>query len=101
MAVARLDEWREHLRTLEGVWAPVQTPREVHDDPQAIANGYLRTVTGENGTPASFPANPVQFDMTPPSVRAAPGHGEHTDEVLTEFGFSRDEIEALKKAGAV
>ena len=26
-----------------------------------------------------------------------PERGEHTDEVLAEFGFSKDEIEALKK----
>ena len=34
-------EWRDRLATLEGVWAPMQTVREVHDDPQSVANGYL------------------------------------------------------------
>ena len=39
--------------------------------------------------------------MTPPSVRAAPGHGEHTDEVLLELGLSYDEILERKAEGAV
>jgi formyl-CoA transferase len=30
-----------------------------------------------------------------------PDIGEHTDEVLREFGFSADEIGALRKAKAV
>ncbi len=98
---ATLAEWRERLSTLAGVWAPVQTPLEVHDDPQAIANGYLQTVAGENGAEFALPANPVQFDKTPPEVRRAPGHGEHTDQLLTELGFDYDEIIAFKAEGAV
>ena len=34
----------------------------------------------------------MQFDETPPSVRGAPEHGEHTDEVLLELGLTYDEI---------
>jgi hypothetical protein len=34
-------------------------------------------------------------------VRGAPGHGEHTDEVLLELGLSYDEILQHKVTGAV
>ena len=95
------DEWRERLRTLEGVWAPLQTPLEVHDDPQAIANGYLEEITASSGAEFRLPANPVQFDETPASVPRAPEHGEHTDEVLLELGLSYDEIIERKVSGAV
>jgi crotonobetainyl-CoA:carnitine CoA-transferase CaiB-like acyl-CoA transferase len=95
------DEWCERLQTLQGVWAPMQTPLEVHDDPQVAANGYLEPVTTANGAEFVLPANPVQFDETPPSVRGAPEHGEHTDEVLLELGLSYDEILEHKVAGAV
>ena len=95
------DEWRERLRTLEGVWAPLQTPLEVHDDPQAIANGYLEEITASNGAEFRLPANPVQFDETTASVRRAPEHGEHTDEVLMELGLSYEEIIDRKVSGAV
>lgn len=97
---ATLGEWRERLKTLKGVWAPVQTPLEVHDDPQALANGYLQTVRAPSGASLAVPTNPVQFDKTPPTLKAAPGHGEHTDEVLLELGLSYDEILAHKAEGA-
>jgi crotonobetainyl-CoA:carnitine CoA-transferase CaiB-like acyl-CoA transferase len=98
---APLDAWRERLKTLKGVWAPVQTPLEVHDDQQAIANGYLRTLERADGARLAVPANPVQFDKAAPGVKAAPGHGEHTDEVLLELGLSYEEILAHKAEGAV
>ena len=98
---ASLDQWRERLRTLKGVWSPVQTPLEVHEDQQAIANGYLHTLAGPGGAMLTVPTNPVQFDKAPATVRAAPGHGEHTDEVLLELGLSYDEILGHKAEGAV
>jgi formyl-CoA transferase len=33
--------------------------------------------------------------------RRAPLLGEHTDDVLREFGLSADEIEALRQSGAI
>jgi crotonobetainyl-CoA:carnitine CoA-transferase CaiB-like acyl-CoA transferase len=94
-------EWCERFQDLEGVWAPLQTPLEVHDDAQVIANGYLEPITTAAGAEFSLPANPVQFDETPPSVRGAPDHGEHTDEVLLELGLTYDEILEHKVSGAV
>src|SRR5579862_297759 len=44
-----LAEWRVALADAEGVWAPMQTPLELHDDPQAQANGYLLPVEGADG----------------------------------------------------
>jgi crotonobetainyl-CoA:carnitine CoA-transferase CaiB-like acyl-CoA transferase len=96
-----LSEWCDRLRTLEGVWAPVQTPLEVHDDPQVVANGYLEPITTSSGVTFALPANPVQFDLTPPSVGRAPEHGEHTDEVLLELGLTYDEIIQHKFNGTV
>jgi crotonobetainyl-CoA:carnitine CoA-transferase CaiB-like acyl-CoA transferase len=96
-----LDQWCERLQTLQGVWAPVRTPLEVHDDPQVVANGYLEAITTASGVTFKVPANPVQFDLAQPSVGGAPGHGEHTDEVLLELGLSYDEILEQKATGAV
>jgi crotonobetainyl-CoA:carnitine CoA-transferase CaiB-like acyl-CoA transferase len=95
------DEWRERLTTLKGVWAPLQTPLEVHEDPQAVANGYLERITAGSGAEFVLPANPVQFDETPASVGGAPEHGGHTDEVLLELGLTYEEIIEHKVSGAV
>jgi crotonobetainyl-CoA:carnitine CoA-transferase CaiB-like acyl-CoA transferase len=96
-----LAEWRERFATMEGVWAPMQSARELHDDPQAIANGYLPEVEGADGVRFTLVANPVQFDETSPSLRPAPDHGEQTDEVLLELGLSYDQILEHKVSGAV
>lgn len=46
-------------------------------------------------------ATPVKLSRTPAAVRSpAPALGEHTDEILLEAGFNREEIEALVAAGA-
>lgn len=96
-----LDEWRALLSTLTGVWAPMQTAREVHDDPQSIANGYLPTVVSAEGTEFALVANPVQFDEMSPALSHAPDHGQHTEEVLLELGLSWPEIAGHKDSGAI
>jgi crotonobetainyl-CoA:carnitine CoA-transferase CaiB-like acyl-CoA transferase len=96
-----LDEWKRALATTDGVWAPVQRPIELYDDPQVQANGYLSEVELADGSPCQLVANPVQFDESPPRLRAAPECGQDTEQVLLGLGLDWDEIAAYKKAGAI
>jgi crotonobetainyl-CoA:carnitine CoA-transferase CaiB-like acyl-CoA transferase len=73
----------------------------VHHDPQVAANAYLQTLVTGGGDTVTLPANPVQFDETPPSTRAAPAHGEHGDAILQEIGIGMDEILEHKMAGVL
>jgi len=100
-ASAPLAAWRERLATMRGVWAVVQTARELHDDPQVGANGYLPTVASDSGDPVALVASPVQFDEAPPTLGRAPEHGQHTEEVLLELGLSWDDLVAYKESGAI
>jgi crotonobetainyl-CoA:carnitine CoA-transferase CaiB-like acyl-CoA transferase len=72
----------------------------VQGDPQVLANGYLpRHPTHPK---ARLAASPVQFDEEPIQVRrAAPGKGEHTDEVLEAIGIDARERSQLRQAGAI
>jgi crotonobetainyl-CoA:carnitine CoA-transferase CaiB-like acyl-CoA transferase len=92
--------WQQHLQTLEGPWAPVQTPLEIVADPQLEANGYLVPVVDADGVARKLIANPVQFDETPPTVTRGPQFAEHTDDILRELGMGDDEIIQLKLDGA-
>jgi crotonobetainyl-CoA:carnitine CoA-transferase CaiB-like acyl-CoA transferase len=46
--------------------------------------------------------SPIKLSATPTNPhRPAPLLGEHNDEILSEFGFSKDEIVALRGAGVI
>lgn len=94
-------EWKERLATVKGVWAPVQTPLELHDDAQMQANGYLRPVTSAGGHEFATVASPVQFDAQPTDLGPAPELGQHTEEVLLELGLTWDDLIAHKDAGTI
>lgn len=97
-----LQEWRNRLATAEGVWAPVLSPAEVADDPQAISNGYLPEVDRGNGTAYRTVSSPMQFGGSAiGALGGAPEHGQHTESILLELGFTWDEIIDLKEVGSV
>jgi crotonobetainyl-CoA:carnitine CoA-transferase CaiB-like acyl-CoA transferase len=82
-----LDVWAERFDR-EGVWwAPAQSPAEVVDDPQLVANGGFVEIDGESGASAMRSVSgPVNFwGSTRDRVGAVPSVGQHTDEVLAEL----------------
>ncbi|WP_198653649.1 CaiB/BaiF CoA transferase family protein [Actinocorallia populi] len=102
-ATRTYEEWRELLSGIDAPWAPVQTVEELLDDPQVTANGYISEVAddGSGHPPYRLPTVPVQFDERPPVPRRAPEHGEHTEAVLIELGYTWDEIGRLQEAGVI
>ena len=96
-----LAEWRDRLETMRGAWTPLQTPLEVHEDRQVLANGFLSEVQGTEGEPYKLVANPIQYDEEPYELTPAPEHGQHTEEVLLEAGLSWEEVAQCKKEGAI
>jgi crotonobetainyl-CoA:carnitine CoA-transferase CaiB-like acyl-CoA transferase len=95
-----LVEWVERLRGLATPWTIVQTAAEAARDPQVTAN---RIVVEMEGTSRPIPmvTSPTRFDDCSPSLRRAPEHGEHTEEVLLELGRTWEDIAALKASGAI
>lgn len=95
------DEWKQLLARLDAPWAPVQSVGELLEDPQVLANDYLGVVETESGESYRLPTGPVQFDERPPVLRRAPEHGEHTESLLLELGYTWADIAELKDAGVV
>ncbi|MQW77598.1 CoA transferase [Nocardioides sp. dk4132] len=95
------EEWGTILHELNGQWAPVQDGWDMASDPDLIANGQIQEVVDADGAPRRLVTNPILFDKTPLPTTRAPQFAEHTDEILTEFGLSEEQILDLKIAGAV
>jgi formyl-CoA transferase len=90
-------EWCDELVDCEGVWAPQFRPVEVLNDAQALANGFVTPVQTQDGESYLAAATPGQFDERPVgALKAAPAWGQHTDEVLREWGVSERELADLK-----
>ena len=77
----------------------MQTPKEIPNDPQVIANQYLVGYTHPTHGEFKVAASPVQFDGEPTSVRrVAPDPGQDTEEVLLDLlGMSWEDIGELKE----
>ncbi|MGH7820473.1 MAG: CaiB/BaiF CoA transferase family protein [Candidatus Binatia bacterium] len=95
-------EWEAVLRASDCIWAPVNSPLEVGDDPQVVANGYLIDYDYGQGNRTRVCASPVQFDNERVALRSrAPEAGEHTEEVLLEAGYTWEDIGRWKEAGVI
>lgn len=95
------DAWCEILGKAKGVWGPLQTPLEIHSDPQVEANGYLADVEMGNGSQLTLVTSPAQFDRQRAEPTRAPELGEHTESVLLDLGLSWDEILQLKDGAVI
>jgi formyl-CoA transferase len=95
-------EWTDILSRNKLIWAPLQTPLEVTRDEQAIANDYFSDWDHPTYGPIRLLNNPIKLSDTPAENRCkAPELGEHSDEILTELGYSQEKIEELRKTGII
>ena len=94
--------WLDALER-EGVpCGPVYDMLQALADPQTVARDMVVEVEHTTLGRVKTLGLPVKFSHTPGKVRAgAPLFGEHTREVLAEHGFSRHEIAAFERDGAV
>jgi len=96
------DEWFEIFGREGLIHTPVQTPTEVINDPQAMANNYVTSFEHPVLGKTRMVGFPWDFSLTPASVRReAPELGQHTEEILLEMGYSWDDITNLKTEGVI
>jgi crotonobetainyl-CoA:carnitine CoA-transferase CaiB-like acyl-CoA transferase len=92
------DEWLTELEDLEVCVGPVNDMAEALADPHFVHRGLLAEFGGRGVGPG--PAVKVSGQARG-QLRPAPALGEHTDEVLSGLGMSRQEIERLRSSGAI
>jgi crotonobetainyl-CoA:carnitine CoA-transferase CaiB-like acyl-CoA transferase len=94
-----LAEWRAGLDAAGLTFGVVGTVAEIVDDPQALANGFLRPLADTGMLTVDSPFSLTGSEKVP--VALAPGFGEHSAAILREAGYSDGEIAALQEAGVV
>ena len=94
-------EWLEKLTKADVPCGPVLTRGEMIRHPHVVAMEMVEEYAHPKAGRLRQSRAAARFSATPPSIRrGAPGLGEHTDEVLSEIGYSASEIADLRAAGA-
>lgn len=90
------EHWVSILREADMVAAPVNTMLEASNDPNIVANGYVKEIfhpkVGEN---IKIHGSPWNFSETPSNPGFAPELGQHNDEILSSLGYSESQIKEL------
>jgi crotonobetainyl-CoA:carnitine CoA-transferase CaiB-like acyl-CoA transferase len=93
-----------HLFNKSGVPAgPINNLAEVFSDAQVLHCQLVEEVNHPVLGTLKLVGSPIQFDLNKGSSikRAPPLLGEHTSEILEEFGWSHQEIDNLNKRGVI
>jgi len=108
---AAIQQWcsgqpiEQALAALEQAQVPASRIYSVADmfrDPQFLARAIIEQHSLADGTPLKVPAVLPKLSETPGRTRwLGPALGQHTDEVLESIGVSREEIDRLRREGAI
>src|SRR6266436_2169507 len=84
------------LRKFEVPCGPVLSMRDLAHDPFLRASGSIVEVQHETRGTYLTVGCPIKFSGFTPKITGAPLLGEHTDQVLTELGYSKEQIAKLR-----
>jgi len=91
-------EWMQIFAERDFQFAAIQKTADLVNDPQALANDYIMEYDHPVYGWEKVIGLPYQFSETQPSIRyPCPQFGQHTEEVLLEFGYTWEDIAGLKE----
>jgi formyl-CoA transferase len=95
-------EWIAIFNDVGVPCGPIYSIDQMFADEQVEHLGIAQSAKRPGGGEQTFVGQPVSLSRTPSRIAATPpDQGQHTDEVLKEFGFADNEIEDLHRAKAV
>jgi formyl-CoA transferase len=95
-------EWIEILNAAGVPSGPINRMDDVFQDPQVQHLGMAAPVPHARLGDMHVVNQPVKLSRTPGRmVKPTPEKGEHTDEVLREYGYDEKDIEELRRNGIV
>jgi formyl-CoA transferase len=80
---------------------PILSMKEIAEDMSLRETGTIVEVDHPERGKYLTVGNPIKLSDSPTHVERSPLLGEHTDDVLAEFGYSAQQIAALREVGAV
>jgi crotonobetainyl-CoA:carnitine CoA-transferase CaiB-like acyl-CoA transferase len=95
-------EWLQELTGADILATEVVTHKQVLASEQARLNGYLMDLDHPLAGKISVTGCPVSLNgEVTHEAQPVPEHGQHTEEILLEAGYTWDEIGALRDAGVI
>ncbi len=95
-------DWLAALEAAKVPCGPINDLGEVFADPQARARGMTVTMSHPHTDTLELVASPMKLSATPVQLRRPPPLlGQHTDEVLAEFGVDEAERRRLRALGVI
>src|SRR5437762_7956958 len=96
------EHWLAALEEAGVPCGPVNDMLQALADPQTIAREMVVEVAHSTLGSVKTIGLPIKFSQTPGKVRSgAPLYGEHTNAILSAYGFGANEIAALREEGAI
>jgi len=89
------------LRKFDVPCSPVLSMKEIAYDPTLRASGTIVEVQQQKRGTYLTVGSPIKFSDFVPDIKGAPLLGEHTDEVLTELGYTAGQIANLHETKVV
>lgn len=95
-------DWLSALEAAKVPCGPINDLSDVFADPQVRERGMAVPVPHPLTDALKLVASPMKLSRTPPQLRHAPPLlGQHTDELLAEFGLGAKERARLRAAGVI
>jgi crotonobetainyl-CoA:carnitine CoA-transferase CaiB-like acyl-CoA transferase len=97
-----LSYWEKRLHENDVPCSPVNTIDKVAVQPQVQARDMIQAVELEGLGVMSMAGLPIKFSESPGTLRLPPPRlGQHTQNVLTEMGYTQEQIQALAMQGVI
>ena len=75
---------------------PILSMKEIAEEPSLRRTGTVVEVDHPKRGKYLTVGNPIKLSDSPTEVKRSPLLGEHTDEVMAELGYTREQVEALR-----